>query len=63
MKKSSFILVISLVAIAAMTYMLLSISTKKQEQVVLNTNPVVKAEGIESKNEEWRKAYPRQYDS
>lgn len=63
MKKSSFILVISLLAIAVMTYMLLSISTKKQEQVVLNANPVVKAEGIESKNEEWRDAYPRQYDS
>jgi len=48
MKKNTIILVCGLVAIAFMTYMLLSISTKKEEQVLLNTAPVIKAEGIEA---------------
>jgi len=63
MKKNTIILVCGLVAIAFMTYMLLSISTKKEEQVLLNTAPVIKAEGIEAKSDVWGKEYPRQYDT
>jgi nitrite reductase (cytochrome c-552) len=53
----------SLVAIAAMGFMVNSISGKQAEKEAINTSPVVKAEGVESKNEEWAKYFPRQYDS
>lgn len=53
----------SIVAIAAMGFMLNSISGKQAEKEAINTSPVVKAEGIESRNEQWAKYYPRQYDS
>ncbi len=54
---------LSLVAIAFMTYMLLSIETKKQEQVLLNATPVIKADGVEAKSDAWAAHYPRQYDT
>lgn len=63
MKKNTIILVVGLVAIAFMTYMMLSISTKKEEQALLNAAPVIKAEGIEAKSDVWGKEYPRQYDT
>lgn len=63
MKKNTLILVIALVGIGFMTYMLLSIGEKKQEQALLNAAPVVKAEGIEARSDEWAKYYPHQYDT
>ncbi len=63
MKKSMALLAGSLLAIAFMTYMLLSISTKKEEKVLLSAAPAVKPQGVESKNEAWRTYYPRQYDT
>jgi nitrite reductase (cytochrome c-552) len=46
-----------------MAFMANSIASKQAERDQLNTSPVVKAEGVESKNEEWAKYFPRQYDS
>jgi nitrite reductase (cytochrome c-552) len=65
MKKnlSLLVLALSLAAIAAMTTMLLSIGTKKHEQVLLNATPVVKAEGVEARSDAWAAHYPRQYDT
>ncbi len=40
-----------------------SINGKKQERQTINTSPVVKEKGVEARNEEWAKYYPRQYDS
>lgn len=54
---------VSLLAIVAMAFMANSISGKQDERTALNTSPVVKAEGVESKSEEWAKYFPRQYDS
>lgn len=53
----------SLVAIAAMGLMANSISGKQAESEIINSSPVVKADGVESKNEEWARYFPRQYDS
>jgi nitrite reductase (cytochrome c-552) len=53
----------SIITIAAMAFMANSIASKQAERDQLNTSPVVKAEGVESKNEEWAKYFPRQYDS
>lgn len=53
----------SMVAIVAMGFMANSIAAKKDEKAALNTFPVVKAEGVESKNEAWASHFPRQYDS
>jgi len=50
-------------AIIAMGFMANSISGKQAERVALTTSPVVKAEGVASKNDEWAKYFPRQYDS
>ena len=63
MNKYKFILGGSIVAIAAMGFMANSIAGKQAERDQLNTSPVVKAEGVESKNEAWAKYFPRQYDS
>jgi len=63
MQKNSLILVIAVVAIGFMTYMLLSIGEKKQEQALLNAAPVIKAEGIEARSDKWADAYPHQYDT
>ena len=61
--KYKFLLGGSVVAIAAMGFMANSISGKQTERELINTSPVVKAEGVESKNEEWARYFPRQYDS
>lgn len=63
MNKYKVLLGGSLVAIAAMAVLANSISGKQEERAAINSSPVVKAEGIESKNEEWAKYFPRQYDS
>ncbi|BHH83064.1 ammonia-forming cytochrome c nitrite reductase [Desulforhopalus sp. 52FAK] len=63
MNKYKFLLGGSVVAIVAMGFMANSIAGKQAERDQLNTTPVVKAEGVESKNEEWAKYFPRQYDS
>lgn len=63
MNKYKFLLGGSIVAITAMGFMANSIAGKQAERDQLNTSPVVKAEGVESKNEEWAKYFPRQYDS
>jgi len=63
MNKNSIILVLALVGIAFMTFMLLSIGGKKEEQALLNATPVIKEEGIEARSDEWGKYYPHQYDS
>ncbi len=63
MKTYSIVLAGSLVAIAAMALMAGSISGKQAEKEAINTSPVVKETGFESKNEEWARYFPRQYDS
>ncbi len=63
MNKYKILLGGSLVAIAAMGVLANSISGKQEERTIINSSPVVKAEGVESKNEEWARYYPRQYDS
>jgi nitrite reductase (cytochrome c-552) len=62
-KINALILVGALVAIACMTFMVLSIGTKKEEKALLNAAPVIKAEGIEARNDVWGKHYPRQHDT
>ncbi|WP_028584330.1 ammonia-forming cytochrome c nitrite reductase [Desulfogranum mediterraneum] len=53
----------SLAALLAMGFMANSISGKQAEKEALNTTPVVKADGIESRNDRWAGHFPRQYDS
>ena len=53
----------SLVAITLMSFLVNSINGKEEERKELNTSPVVKEKGVEARNEEWAKYYPRQYDS
>ena len=61
MKKYTIILVISIVAIGLMSALLASIDEKKTEQAQLEQFP--KIDRWETKNEEFRKHYPRQFDS
>ena len=61
MKRNTVLLGGALVAIAVMTYMLLSIGTKKEEQRLLQAAPIVKAEGVEARSDVWGDHYPRQY--
>ncbi|VAX35397.1 Cytochrome c552 precursor [hydrothermal vent metagenome] len=63
MNKYKLLLVGSLVAVGVMVLLATSINQRRAEKVVINTSPVVKEKGVESKNEEWAKRYPRQYDS
>ena len=63
MMKNSLILGVAMAAIGFMTYMLLSIGDKKQEQALLNAAPVVKAEGVEARSDKWGDFYPHQYDT
>lgn len=63
MNKYKILLVVSLAAIIAMTAMTLSIAGKKNERAAINSSPVIKADGVEARNEVWREHYPRQYDS
>jgi len=61
--KYKFLLVGSSVAIAGMLLLTNSINGKTEERKEINTSPVVKEKGVESRNEEWAKYYPREYDS
>lgn len=61
MNRMRVVLGVALVAIATMTYMLLSIGSKKQEQMLLRAAPVVAAEGVEARSDVWGTHYPRQH--
>ena len=63
MNTTKLLLGCSLVAITSMSFLVNSINGKEEERKALNTSPVVKEKGVEAKNEEWAKYYPRQYDS
>ncbi|WP_419175308.1 ammonia-forming cytochrome c nitrite reductase [Desulfosediminicola sp.] len=63
MNKYGFLMIGSAVALAGMGLMANSINGKQVEREVLTTLPVVKADGVESRNDEWARYYPRQYDS
>ena len=63
MNKYKILLVVSLVAIFAMGLLSVSIAEKKDERAAINSSPVIKADGVEARNEVWRQHYPRQYDS
>lgn len=60
MDRMKIVLGVALLAIGFMTYMLLSIGSKKQEQVLLRAAPVIKAEGVEARSDVWGQHYPRQ---
>ncbi|MGB6328334.1 MAG: ammonia-forming cytochrome c nitrite reductase [Halarcobacter sp.] len=61
MKKYKILLAGSLLAIGCITALLASINEKKEEQQMINAVP--KVDRWETKNEEFKKFYPRQYDS
>jgi len=61
MKKYKILLVISIIAIGLMSALIASINEKKVEQAQLKEVP--KIDRWETKNEEFRKHYPRQFDS
>ncbi|WP_323593224.1 hypothetical protein [Aliarcobacter butzleri] len=61
MKKYKFLFAISVIAIGLMTVLLASINEKKEEKESLLSVP--KIEKWETKNEEFRKFYPREFDS
>lgn len=63
MNKYKLLLAGSVVAIGVMGFMANSISGKQAERDVINTTPVVKADGVASKNDDWARYFPRQYDS
>ncbi len=63
MKRNTVILIVGIVAIAFMSYMLLSIGTKKSEKMLINASTPIVKEGIEARNDRWAKTYPRQFDS
>ena len=63
MNKYKVLLGGSVAAIIAMGFLANSISGKQAEREAINTSPVVKAEGVESRNDEWARYFPRQYDS
>ncbi len=61
MKRYKALLAGSLLAIGCMTALVASINEKKEEQGLINTVP--KIDRWETRNEEYKKVYPRQYDS
>ena len=61
MRKYKFLFAISLIAIGLMTALLASINEKKEEKQQLQQVP--KIDRWETKNEEFRKFYPREFDS
>jgi len=63
MKKSYAVLGISLAAIVAMGVLAGSINGKEEERKAINQSPVVKEKGVEARNEEWARYFPREYDS
>jgi nitrite reductase (cytochrome c-552) len=62
MKKYKILLAISLIAIGLMSVLVASINEKKEEQKQINSVPQMEKRW-ETKNEEFRKYYPRQFDS
>jgi nitrite reductase (cytochrome c-552) len=63
MNRYKLLLIGSLAAIIAMTFLTFSVSGKIEEKSAISTNPVVKEKGVESRSDEWARHYPRQYDS
>jgi nitrite reductase (cytochrome c-552) len=61
MKKFKILLAVSVIAIGCMTALVASINEDKKEQAQINSVP--KMDRWETKNEEFRKHYPRQFDS
>ena len=61
MKKYKLLLASSVLAIGCMTALVASINEKKDEQQLINSVP--KMDRWETKNDEFKKFYPRQYDS
>ena len=61
MRKYKFLFAISVIAIGLMSVLLASINEKKEEKHQLQEVP--KIDRWETKNEEFRKLYPREYDS
>lgn len=61
MSKYKFLFAISVIAIGLMSVLLASINEKKEEKHQLQEVP--KIDRWETKNEEFRKLYPREYDS
>lgn len=62
-KAYKFLLAGSVVAIGAMGLMANSINGKETEREAINTFPVIKENGVEARNDLWKKYYPREYDS
>ncbi len=63
MQKNNLILAGSTIAIASMLLLANSESCRAEAKKELTANPVVKEQGVESRNEEWAKYYPQEYDS
>ena len=61
MGKYKFLFAISIIAIGLMSVILASINEKKEKKQQLQEVP--KIDRWETKNEEFRKFYPREYDS
>ncbi|MCV6599367.1 MAG: ammonia-forming cytochrome c nitrite reductase subunit c552, partial [Alphaproteobacteria bacterium] len=61
MKTYKVLLAGSLLAIGCLTALIASINEKKEEQKIINSVP--KIDRWETKNEEFKKFYPRQFDS
>lgn len=61
MNKFKVLLAGSLIAIGCLTALLASINEKKEEQKIINSVPQI--DRWETKNEEFKKLYPREYDS
>lgn len=62
MKKFKILFIISIIAIGAMSALVASINENNKEKELLNSVPQVEKRW-ETKNEEFRKHYPRQFDS
>lgn len=63
MNKYTLLFAGSSVAVASMLLLANSINGKAEERKQINTSPVVKETGVESRNEEWARYFPREYDS
>ncbi len=61
MNKFKLLFIASIIAIGCMTALVGSINENKKEQELINSVP--KVDKFETKNEEFRKHYPRQFDS
>lgn len=57
------VLAVSIIAIGAMAFMASSINGKEAERKAINTAPAIQESGIATKNEDWKRYYPREYDS